>query len=89
MVPNEVICDLICNMKDPQIEAMLMQVGERLKVIRKAKGYSNYEQFAYENNIGRAQYGRYEKGSDLRLSSLFKVLQAMDISPAEFFEEGF
>lgn len=76
-------------MKDPQIEDMLTKVGNRLKAIRKAKGYSNYEQFAYENNIGRAQYGRYEKGSDLRLSSLFKVLQAMDISPAEFFGEGF
>ncbi|PHN07824.1 helix-turn-helix domain-containing protein [Flavilitoribacter nigricans] len=76
-------------MKDPQIEQLLSLVGERLKALRKAKGYSNYEQFAYENNIGRAQYGRYEKGSDLRLSSLFRVLQAMDISPADFFAEGF
>ena len=76
-------------MKDPKIDQQLTQVGKRLKALRKAKGYRNYEQFAYEHNIGRAQYGRYEKGSDLRLSSLFKVLQAMDISPAEFFGKGF
>jgi transcriptional regulator with XRE-family HTH domain len=76
-------------MKDPQIEQQLVQVGQRLKALRKAKGYSNYEQFAYEHSIGRAQYGRYEKGSDLRLSSLLKILNAMEVSPAEFFGEGF
>lgn len=82
-------CFFICDMNDPQIEKKLKQVGKRLKTLRKAKGYSNYEQFAYENNIGRAQYGRYEKGSDLRLSTFFKVLEAMNISPEEFFREGF
>lgn len=76
-------------MKDPEIDKQLDQVGRRLKALRKAKGYSNYEQFAFEHNIGRAQYGRYEKGSDLRLSTFFKVLDALDISPAEFFGEGF
>ena len=59
------------------------------KQLRIAKGYTNYEQFAYEHNIARAQYGRYEKGSDLRFSSLLKVLKAMNISLAEFFSEGF
>ena len=76
-------------MKDPEIDKQLHQVGRRLKALRKAKGYSNYEQFAFEHNIGRAQYGRYEKGSDLRLSTFFKVLDALDISPAAFFGEGF
>jgi transcriptional regulator with XRE-family HTH domain len=53
-------------MKDPEIEQQLVQIGQQLKALRKAKVYSNYEQFAYEHNIGRAQYGRYENGSDLR-----------------------
>ena len=75
-------------MKDPQIEEQLLQVGRRLKTLRKAKGYSNYEQFAYEHNIGRAQYGRYENGSDMHLSSLLRVLQALEVSPAEFFGPG-
>lgn len=76
-------------MKDPHIEQQLAHIGRRLKALRKAKGYKNYEQFAYEHNIGRAQYGRYEKGSDLRLSSLLKVLDALQVTPAEFFGEGF
>lgn len=35
------------------------------------------------------QYGLYEKGQDLRFSSLLKVLKALDISLEEFFKEGF
>lgn len=68
-------------------EITLKQIGERLKEIRKQKGYDNYEKFAYENDIPRAQYGRYERGnSDLRLSSLLKILNAFDMSLEEFFK---
>ena len=71
------------------IEKQLSNLGERVKSLRKARGYSNYEQFAYEHEINRSQYGRYENGGDLRFSSLLKVLKALDISLAEFFGEGF
>ena len=74
---------------DEYIDKQLANMGERLKQLRKAKGYSNYEQFAFTHEIGRAQYGRYEGGSDLRLSSLLKILKALEITPAEFFSEGF
>ena len=74
---------------DPYISEQLENFGKRLKQLRKSKGYSNYELFAYQHEIGRAQYGRYEKGADLRLSSLLKLLRAMEISPVEFFSEGF
>lgn len=63
-----------------------MQVGAKLKKYRIDAGYSSYEQFAYEHEIGRAQYGKYERGTeDMRLSSLFKILKKMDISLEEFF----
>lgn len=74
---------------DKYIKEQLDNLGKRLKKLRLEKGFTNYEQFAYEHNIGRAQYGRYEKGSDLRLSSLLKLLRAMEIDPVEFFSEGF
>ncbi|MCB9350853.1 MAG: helix-turn-helix transcriptional regulator [Lewinellaceae bacterium] len=74
---------------DEYTEKQLANLGARIKALRKAKGYSNYEQFAYENEINRSQYGRYENGEDLRFSSLLKVLKALDISLAEFFGEGF
>lgn len=67
----------------------LQKIGNRLRELRKEKGYSNYELFAFDNQIARAQYGRYEKGSDLRMSSLLKVLEALDISLYEFFNDTF
>lgn len=67
----------------------IINLGKRIKSLRIQKGYSNYETFAYEHNIPRAQFGRYEAGQDLRFSSLMKVIRAFDMTPSEFFEEGF
>ncbi|HAA17468.1 MAG TPA: transcriptional regulator [Cytophagales bacterium] len=67
------------------LDPRLKQIGERLQELRKAKGYTNYEQFAFEAGIARAQYYRYEQGQDLRISSLLKVLDALEITPGEFF----
>lgn len=79
---------VICGMAkhEQYIEDNLTKLGQKLQELRKAKGYRNYEQFAFEHNISRAQYGRYENGQDLRFSTLCKVLKALDISFEEFFE---
>ncbi|RLJ31165.1 helix-turn-helix transcriptional regulator [Chryseobacterium indologenes] len=70
-------------------DEVLQKLGKRIKQIRIAKGYSSYEYFAYEHNISRAQYGRYEKGEDLRFSTLAKVIHAFGMTMDEFFSEGF
>jgi transcriptional regulator with XRE-family HTH domain len=79
--------------KDEQFKELkkqqLQNLGERLKKLRISKGYTSDEYFAYDHNLHRAQYGRYEKGEDLKFSSLSKVLKALDISLTDFFEEGF
>lgn len=75
--------------KDDYTIQQIESLAKRLKEVRKGKGFSNYEQFAFENEISRAQYGRYEKGHDLRFSSLIKILKAMDISLKDFFSKGF
>lgn len=67
----------------------LVILGKRIRDLRIKKGYSNYEYFAYEHDIPRAQFGRYEKGEDLRYSSLLKVIRAFDMTLEEFFSEGF
>ena len=72
--------------QEAYIEANLVRLGKRIKELRKAKGYKNYEQFAFEHRISRSQYGRYEKGQDIRFTSLCKVLKALDVSFEEFFE---
>lgn len=79
--------------KDEQFEEykkeQLQKLAERIKELRAEKGYTSYEYFAYDHNIPRAQYGRYEKGEDLKFSSLLKVLKGLDISLKDFFSEGF
>jgi len=67
----------------------LQKLGKRIKSLRISKGYTSYEYFAYEHDISRAQFGRYEKGEDLRFSSLIKVVSSFDMTLNEFFSEGF
>jgi transcriptional regulator with XRE-family HTH domain len=79
----------MANEKQQLKEEDLKKLGERIRSLRIKKGYSNYENFAFEHDIARAQYGKYEKGEDLRYSSLLRVIRALGISVKEFFSEGF
>jgi transcriptional regulator with XRE-family HTH domain len=68
---------------------MLEKIAARIRSLRKKRGYDNYEKFAYEHNLNRSQYGRYEKGEDLRFTSLVRVCRAFGVTLSEFFSEGF
>ena len=67
-------------------EKYLKKVGERLKHYRQKAGYTNYEYFAYENNISRPQYGKYEAGANIQLNTLIRILKALNVSLEEFFK---
>lgn len=70
-------------------EDTILNLAKRMRSLRINKGYTNYEIFAFENNLNRSQYGQYEKGTDLRFTSLLRVLNALEITLEEFFSEGF
>ena len=65
------------------------EIGEKLKAIRIAKGFTSYENFALENNIDRKQYWRIENGHNLTLKSLIKILDIHKISLKKFFGDNF
>ena len=67
----------------------IKKLAARIKSLRIKKGYSNYENFAFDKGIHRAQYGRYETGTDLQYTSLIRVANAFDMTLEEFFSEGF
>jgi transcriptional regulator with XRE-family HTH domain len=67
----------------------LIKLGKRIKELRIKKGYTNYEYFAFENGIGRAQYGKYETGGNIQFDTLIRIIKALDISIKDFFSEGF
>jgi transcriptional regulator with XRE-family HTH domain len=67
----------------------LKKIAARLKVLRKKKGYTNMDIFAYEHGFGRAQYGRYENGQDLRFTTIVRLANCFEMDLKEFFSEGF
>lgn len=74
--------------QDPS-EHQIKNLAKRLKQLRKEKGFSNYEFFAYEHKIGRSQYGKYEQGVDMQWSSIVKLIEKHGMTVKQFFSEGF
>lgn len=70
-------------------EELRQALGTRIKTLRKEKGYTSYEAFAYEHDIHRVQWGRYEQGQDIYFSTLVRITKVLGVSLTEFFEDGF
>jgi DNA-binding Xre family transcriptional regulator len=72
-------------------DKFLHNLSNRIKSLRKKKGFKSYELFAYDIEISRAGMSKYEAGTfdDIRLRTLLKIIDGLEISPAEFFSEGF
>lgn len=66
------------------------KIGLRLRQLRKDRGFNNSDDFAYEFQLNRSQYGKYEAGSeDLRISSLIKILDKLKIGLSDFFNKDY
>lgn len=63
----------------------LVNIGKRLKHFRLAKNYINYEYLAYELNMSRSQYGTYENGANITITTLVKILEHLGVTIEEFF----
>ena len=72
-----------------ELEALkprLEKIANRVRQLRKEKGYVSYDYFAWENKIPRVQYWRMEKGTNFTIKNLFRVLDAHGITIQEFFQ---
>ncbi len=69
------------------VDKRLLKVAQKLKKMRIDKGYTSYEQFAWDNEINRVQYWRIESGANITIKSLIKVLDAHKITLKDFFED--
>jgi hypothetical protein len=68
---------------------VLKKMGDKMKLIRKSMGYENSDDFAYDSELNRSQYGKYEAGSqDMRISSLLKAINGLGLTIEEFFSDG-
>ena len=75
-------------MKDKSIERTLEEIGLKLRALRKKKGYTSAESFAYDHDLPRVHYWRIESGKvNITLKSLHKILSIHKISIEEFFAD--
>lgn len=62
------------------------KVGARIRELRIKKGYTSAESFAYDHELNRVQYWRMERGTNLTLKALFRILRIHKLHPEEFFK---
>lgn len=64
----------------------LNAISKRIRELRIEKGFTNYEHFAYTYKLNRISYFGYESGKNMKLTTLFRILEAHDLTLDEFFE---
>ena len=75
-------------MKEKTVQKTLEEIGQRLRELRKKKGYTSAESFAYDYDLPRVHYWRIERGKvNITIKSLHKLLSIHKISIEDFFNE--
>lgn len=76
----------VLDVKEDALKNTLERIGSKLTDLRKQKGYSSHEDFAYDYDIPRVQYWRIEKGrTNLTIKSLCRLLTIHKLTLEEFF----
>jgi DNA-binding XRE family transcriptional regulator len=70
-----------------ELDKEILQVAEKIKALRIEKGSTSYENFAFTHDINRVQYYRIEKGQNITLKTLIKVLKIHNLTLQEFFKD--
>lgn len=72
--------------EEEALSGLLKRIGQKLMELRKQKGYTSHEDFAFDHDIPRVQYWRIEKGkTNLTVKSLIRLLSIHKITVEEFF----
>ena len=61
-------------------------IAERLKELRKEKGYNNYEHIAFDLGMSRSAYWRLETGANFELRTLINICRILGVSLEDFFK---
>lgn len=78
--------------KEPAIsleeqQEFIEKISSRIQRLRIKAGYKSHETFANLHGFDRTQWGKMERGVDMKISTLYKGLAALGISPADFFRD--
>jgi transcriptional regulator with XRE-family HTH domain len=76
------------SVKEKSVQKTLEEIGQKLRELRKKKGYTSAETFAYDYDLPRVHYWRIEKGKvNITIKSLHKLLSIHKVSIDEFFSD--
>jgi len=68
------------------LDNRMLKVAEKIKELRQSAGFTSSETFSYQYELSRVHYWRLEKGMNLTLESLLKILDIHGITLEEFFK---
>jgi hypothetical protein len=68
------------------LDPRILAIAKRIKELRIKKGYTSYEKFAFDNDLSRVGYGNHEKGRNIRIKSLLRIIDIHGITLEQFFK---
>ena len=71
---------------EKNISIEIKKVAQKIKQLRKEKGYTSFQSFAFEHELNRVQYWRVEAGENITLKTLLRILAIHNLSLEEFFK---
>jgi len=73
-------------MEVAKLKKIRKALGERVRVLRKAKGFSQ-EEFAYECDLHRTYMGDIERGErNISIDNIAKIANALEVTLSELFD---
>lgn len=72
-------------MEEDYTKVELKKIGNKIKELRIAKGFTSYENFAFEYELSSRYYWGVEKGRNVTLKYLIQLLKIHGLTLKEFF----
>ncbi len=69
-----------------ELDKRILKISQKIKELRISAGFTSSETFSYEHSLSRVHYWRIEKGSNITMETLIKILDIHKISLEEFFK---
>jgi len=69
-----------------KLDKRILKIADKIKKMRVEKGFTSYDSFAWDNDLSRIHYWRIEKGSNLTMQTLLKILDIHKITLEDFFK---
>lgn len=74
-------------MEKKDLDPRILKIAEGIKKLRKEAGYTSHETFAFENDLPRQHYWQVEKGSNITLNTLLRILDIHKKNPSDFMKD--